>query len=155
MNIDNIARILVINNSVRTKCVATNINHLFKQPNMNSVRKLKQYIVKVITSFPTTLFGGRFRHLALALIKDQMRRVTGNASLDCSYLDKLDQVNPDIKDVDAGKVLLTKQEDQKKTLAAWHLCKIINEVDIEHMAAMFELYRQHGPRSQGTVAPQW
>ena len=131
MSLGDIARILVINNSVWTKCVAANINHLFKQPNMNSVRKLNQYIVKVITSFPTTLFG------------------------DCSYLDKLDQVNPDIKDVDAGKVLLTKQEDQKKTLAAWHLCKIINEVDIEHMAAMFELYRQHGPRSQGTVAPQW
>ena len=139
MSLDNAAHILVIANLVQAKFVAANIEHSFEQPNVNSVRKIERSIAKVVTSFPTTLFGGRFGHLSLALIQDNMRRITGDLSLDCRYPDNPDQVNPDIEDSKAGRVLLAKQEDQKKALAAWHLCDVFNEVGFKHMSAAFEL----------------
>ena len=111
MSLDNAAPILVITDSVRAKFVAANIIHSFEQPNVKSVCKLKRSIAEVFTSFPTTLFGSRFGDLALALIQEKMCRVNLDASLDCSYTGKPDQVNPDIEDADNGKVILTNQKD--------------------------------------------
>ena len=129
------ATVVAVTEMVRAKFEANPLDRLIGQPNFGSVHQMVDQLAAIVSSFPTTQWGGNHGYLPLVLGQAKMRLVTKDNNITCTKITKPDKTSSKITKDSNAKEIITYQDENKLLWQEYEFQQAINSVGVEYMVS--------------------